>query len=192
MKFVPIVLLAVMAGASLGAAVPGAAGNGKNVAVVFASRYGSTEQTARWIAEGIGEGATVVAAASAGDLGGYDRVVLGSGIYGNRLHADMAALLERHGPAVKDRIAALFVVCGMPPDQAGGYLDMFAGTCGAKPLLSRAFNGWMKKETLSPEDYRGLENYFRNAGYPFESYDHTDREKCVAFGREIRVALEGK
>lgn len=192
MKIVSMVLLAVMAGASAGLAAPDAAESEKGVVVVFASRYGSTEQTARWIAEGIGERATVMAAHAAGDLGGFDKIVLGSGIYNNRLHADMAAFLEKNGPALKDRLAALFVVCGMPPDQAGGYLETFAGACGATPLLLRAFQGWMKKEALSAEDYRGLENYFRNAGYPFENYDRTDREKCLAFGKEIRESLKGK
>lgn len=173
-------------GAALGAAP---AEGQKGVLIVFASRYGSTEQTAKWIAEGLGGKATVVAAKDAGDVSGYEKWILGSGIYGSQLHADMIAFLEKNAPAVKGKLAALFVVCGMPPDQAGGYLEMFAEKCGAKPLLARAFQGWMKKEILSPEDYEGLENYFKNANYPFENYDNTDKARCLAFAKEILEKL---
>lgn len=185
MKIVSILLLAVLAGGLPASAAAGADGAQKNVVIVYGSRYGSTEQTAKWIAEGMAGRAAVVAAKDAGDIPAGAHVVLGSGIYGGRLHADMAAFLEKHGLAVKERIVALFVVCGMPPDQAGGYLEMFARACGVTPPLARAFNGWQKKELLSPEDYQGLERYYQGAGYPFENYDRTDKAKCLAFGKEI-------
>ena len=157
--------------------------------IVYGSRYGSTARTAEWIAEGMAGKAAVVAAKDAGDLGGYEKVILGSGIYNGMVHSDMAAFLEKRGAEVKGKLLALFVVCGMPPDQAGGYLEMFAGKCQAKPLLARAFNGWMKKELLSPEDYKGLEEYYKGAGYPFESYDRTDKAKCLEFGQEILAKM---
>jgi hypothetical protein len=102
---------------------------------------------------------------------------------------DMAAFLEKRGAEVKDKIIALFVVCGMPPDQAGPYLEMFAAKCQAKPPLTRAFNGWMKKEILTPVDFKGLEDYYKSANYPFENYDRTDKAKCLAFGKEILARL---
>ena len=162
----------------------------KGVIIVYASCYGSTARTAEWIAEGMEGKAAVVSIQDAGDLGGYEKIILGSGIYGNQLHADMTAFLEKKGGEVRDKLLALFVVCGMPPDQAGGYLDMFAGKCQAKPLLMRAFNGWMKKELLSPEDFKGLENYFKSVNHPFENYDNTDKAKCLQFGKEILEKMD--
>jgi menaquinone-dependent protoporphyrinogen oxidase len=53
----------------------------------------------------------------------------------------------------------------------------------------RAFNGWMKKEILTPEDFKGLEDYYKSANYPFENYDHTDKAKCLAFGKEILAKI---
>jgi menaquinone-dependent protoporphyrinogen oxidase len=189
MKIISIALL-VAFGCGLSAqTAPVPAAGAKSVAVVYGSRYGSTAQTAAWIAEGMAGMADVVAAKDAADLSGYRHVVLGSGIYNNALHADMAAFLEKRGAEVKDKIVALFVVCGMPPDQAGSYLDMFAEKSQAKPLLKRAFNGWMKKEILNPEDYKGLEDYYKSAGYPFENYDRTDKAACLAFGKEILARI---
>ena len=190
MKIISILLLlAALSGGPAVFAAPAPAEGQKGVVIVYASLYGSTAKTAEWIAEGMGGKAAVVSAAEAGDLGGYDKIVLGSGIYNNNVHADMAAFLEKQGALVKDKLIALFVVCGAPPDQAGPYLEMFAEKCRAKPLLARAFNGWMKKELLSAQHYKGLEEYYKGAGYPFESYDRTDKAKCLEFGKEILAGL---
>ena len=187
MKIISSGLLVMLFGGIAGFAVPAAAQ--KNIVIIHGSRYGSTAQTAEWIAAGMAGKAAVVAAKDAGDLGGYEKIILGSGIYNDALHADMAAFLEKRGAKMKDKVVALFVVCGMPPDQAGGYLKMFAEKSQTKPLLTKAFNGWMKKELLSPEDYKGLEEYYKGAGYPFESYDSTNKTKCLEFGKEILARL---
>jgi menaquinone-dependent protoporphyrinogen IX oxidase len=191
MKIVSIALVIALAGGLCAFAASGRGGTAapaaaqKDVAVVYGSRYGSTAQTAEWIAAGMGGRAAVLAAKDAKDLSGYKHLVLGSGIYGDQLHADMTAFLEKHGEEVKDKLVALFVVCGTPPDQAGGYLDMFAGKCGVKPLLAQVFGGWQKKELLSAEDYAGLEKYYKSVNFPFENYDHTDKDQCVEFGKEV-------
>jgi menaquinone-dependent protoporphyrinogen IX oxidase len=157
----------------------------KGVAVIYASRYGSTAQTARWIAEGMEGKAVAISLKDAGDLRAYEQVVLGSGIYFDQLHPDMSAFLETRGEELKNKLLAVFVVCGTPPDQARGYLDMFAEKCKAKHLLMKAFNGWIKKELLSPEDSRSLGDYYKSINEPFENYDNTDKAKCLEFGREI-------
>lgn len=185
MKSVSIGLFIVLIGGLAVFCAPAPADGQKRVVIIYGSRYGSTARTAEWIAEGMAGQADVVSAKDAGDLSGYEQVVLGSGIYNDNIQADMAAFLEKKGAELKGKLLALFVVCGMPPDQAGGYLEMFAAKCQAKPLLAKAFNGWMKKELLSPEDYKGLEAYYKSANYPFASYDRTDKAKCLEFGKEI-------
>jgi menaquinone-dependent protoporphyrinogen oxidase len=193
MKIISIALFVCSLGGLSVLAAPAPADGQKSVVIIYGSRYGSTAQTAAWIAEGMAGKADVVSARDAGDLSGYEKVVLGSGIYNGAVHADMAAFLEKKGAEAKGKLIALFVVCGMPPDQAGEYLEMFAEKCQAKPLLARAFNGWMKKEILSPEDFKGLEEYYTSANYPFENYDRTDKAKCLEFGKEILAKIaEGK
>jgi len=187
MKIISIGLLAAMIGGLSAFAAP-AAGE-KSVVIIYGSRYGSTAQTAAWIAEGMAGKAVVVPAKDAGDLSGYEKIILGSGIYGDMLHADMIAFLEKRGEEVRSRLLALYVVCGTPPDQAGGYLEMFAAKCQAKPQLLRAFPGWQKKELLSPGDLAGLEGYYKSVNQPFENYDHTDKAKCLDFGKEILAKM---
>jgi len=185
MKIISIGLLVALIGGLSVFASPAPAEARKSVVIIYGSRYGSTARTVEWIAEGMEGKAAVLSAKDVGDLSGYEKVILGSGIYGDKLHADMDAFLEKRGEEVRNKLLALFVVCGTPPDQAGGYLDMFAEKCKAKPLLMRAFNGWMKKELLSPEDFKGLENYYKSVNQPFENYDSTDKAKCLEFGKEI-------
>lgn len=157
----------------------------KGVVIIYSSRYGSTAQTAAWIAEGMEGKAAVVSLKDVGDLSTYEKVILGSGIYFDQLHQDMIAFLETRGEEVRTKLLAIFVVCGTPTDQAQGYLDMFAEKCKAKPLLMRAFNGWIKKELLSPEDYKNLEDYYKSINAPFENHNNTDKAKCLEFGKEI-------
>jgi len=193
MKIISVSLIVVLIGGLSFFASPAPAEVKKSVAIVYGSRYGSTAQTAEWIAEGMEGRAAVLPAKDAGELSGYEQVILGSGIYNDQLHADMAAFLEKHGGEVAKKLLALFVVCGTPADQAGGYLEMFAGKCQAKPLLARAFGGWQKKELLSPEDFKGLENYYKSINHPFENYDNTDKAKCLEFAKEILAKMgEGK
>jgi menaquinone-dependent protoporphyrinogen IX oxidase len=168
----------------------GANDNAPKVAVIHGSRYGSTAATAKWIAEGIGKNAEVIAAKDATDLTAYEFIVLGAGIYGGQPQEDMAALLERSKAAIKDKVIAVFVVCGAPPPEDKAYADRLVALSGAKPtVLTRGFRGWQKKELLSATDKTALENYYRQIGKPFENYDHTDQAKSIAFGKEIKSAL---
>jgi len=187
MKIISIGLFIALIGGLSAFAAP-AAGQ-KSVVIIYGSLYGSTAQTAEWIAEGMAGKATVVAAKDAGDLSGYEKVVLGSGIYGGGLHADMDAFLEKRGAEVKNKVIALFVVCGAPPERAGGYLDMFAEKIGAVPLSARAFGGWLKKERLSPEHDQGLAEYYKSVNQPYENWDRTDKAQCLAFAREILAKM---
>jgi len=162
----------------------------KKVVIIYASRYGSTAQSAKWIAEGMEGIPTVMSAKEVGDLTRYDFVILGSGIYGGQLHEDMLALLAEKKGEIKDKIVALFVVCGSPAPNAQPYLDMFAAKCEVTaPPLMISSGGWLKKELLSPEDYQILENHYKSINQPFENWDLTDKSKCLQFGKDILEAI---
>jgi menaquinone-dependent protoporphyrinogen oxidase len=157
----------------------------KSTVILYASRYGSTARTAEWIAEGMEGKAVAVSLKDVGDLSAYKNIILGSGIYFDQLHPDMSAFLETRGEEVRNKLLAVFIVCGTPPDQAQGYLNMFAEKCKVQPRLMRAFGGWIKKEILSPEDAKSLEDYYKSINEPFKDFDSTDKAKCLEFGKEI-------
>ena len=157
----------------------------KGTVIIYASRYGSTARTAEWIAEGMEGKAAVVSVKDVGDLKAYKNIILGSGIYFDQLHPDMSAFLETRGEEVRNKLLAVFVVCGTPPDQAQGYLNLFAEKCKVHPRLMRVFGGWIKRELLSPEDNKSLEAFYKSINQPLKNYDSTDKAKCLEFGKEI-------
>lgn len=72
------------------------------ILVAYASRHGSTRETAEVVAEELrvqGLEVEVAAAGDAGSIEGYDAVVLGGALYTGRLHGDARAFLRRHGAA---------------------------------------------------------------------------------------------
>jgi menaquinone-dependent protoporphyrinogen oxidase len=69
------------------------------VLVAYATRNGATAEIARWIGDDLvasGVRATVRPAGAAGDLTGYDAVVLGSGVYRGRWLPEAARFARRH------------------------------------------------------------------------------------------------
>jgi menaquinone-dependent protoporphyrinogen IX oxidase len=159
--------------------------------IIYGSRYGSTAQTARWIAEGMEGKADILAAKDAGNLDAYRHIILGSGVYYNDLHEDMLSFLKANKEAVKDRVVAVFIVSGTPPPEARPYLDDFVSKSEAQDPLARAFWGWLKRELLSPEDLKGVEDFYEMIDQPFENFDRTDKSACLQFGKEILQATSG-
>ncbi len=107
------------------------------VLVAYASKYGSVEEVARFVAGVLcdeGAACDVVAAHEAPHVDGYDLVVLGTGLYMSRLHRDARRFLRRH----KDALAHVpFAVFAMGP-------------------LS---NDPQEKEKVRPQLEHGLERY---------------------------------
>ena len=83
------------------------------VLITYASKYGSVEAVARYVAALLrDEGATcdVVAARDAVDLEGYDLVVLGTGLYMGRPHRDARRFLHNHHAALAHQPFAVFAL----------------------------------------------------------------------------------
>lgn len=83
------------------------------VLIVHATRYGSVEEVARYIAEILrdeGAACDIVAARDAVDLDGYDLIVLGTGLYMNRVHRDALHFLHDHHAALAVQPLAVFAM----------------------------------------------------------------------------------
>lgn len=90
------------------------------VLVVYGSARGGTEGLAQLVAEGLGEEgcpAEVVAARRAGDLGGYEAVVVGGALYAGRWHRDARRYVARHRRELS-RVPTYFFSSGPLDDSA--------------------------------------------------------------------------
>ena len=83
------------------------------VLVTYATKYGSTEEVARAVAEAIRETGVDVdirLMRNVSTLQPYDGVVLGAALYMGRLHSDARHFLSEHGDALQSRPVALFAL----------------------------------------------------------------------------------
>jgi len=164
----------------------------KKVALIYATRYGSTKDTAEWIAKGLGrevdlldvEKITFCATAK-----NYDLIIIGSGVWIDGVHKDMLRFLEMQKRFLKDKIVASFILCGTTGEDVKGderiesYFSKFHSSLDKKPVLSEKFGGRMIIEQLNDKDRKMLEVFYeRILKREFVSWDRTEPEKAQQFG----------
>ncbi|PUZ29287.1 hypothetical protein DCC81_07460 [Chitinophaga parva] len=87
--------------------------------IIYAGKYGATEQYAQWLAERLQLPVLKADDANAAALAGYDLVILGSSVYVGQLV--IRTWLQAHQVALLSKKLLLFIVCGStyqdPPEQ---------------------------------------------------------------------------
>ena len=140
------------------------------VLVAHASKYGSVEEVARYVAAILrdrGVVCTVVPAREAEHVVDYDLVVLGAGLYMGRLHREARRFLKRHHADLADVPFAVFAMGPLSSEpeekekvrpQLDRALERFPEVT---PCVREIFGGVIDPETMSfpfshmPEgDYR--------------------------------------
>ncbi|MEA3419985.1 MAG: flavodoxin domain-containing protein [Campylobacterota bacterium] len=171
-------------------------GKSDKVALIYGTRYGATEDTAKWIAEGIGSGVDIINIETMDFDEGikkYDKFIIGSGIWIDGAHKRLMELLSTHKEQIESKIIASFIVCGTTgEDEAGkvrieGYFDRFLKPLDTKPALQAHFGGRMIIEKLTDKDRKLLDNFYQNIlKKEFVSWDRTDPEKAEKFGLLVK------
>lgn len=165
------------------------------VALIYGTRYGATEDTAKWIAKGIGRSVDVLNIESIDFdevVQKYDKFIIGSGIWIDGAHKRLMELLSQHSDEIQSKIIASFIVCGTTgEDEAGklrieGYFKRFFKPLTVKPKIQRHFGGRMIIDKLSEKDRKLLDNFYRNVlKREFKSWDRTKPEEAEKFGTEL-------
>jgi menaquinone-dependent protoporphyrinogen oxidase len=191
-------LLAAAAGIGFGRQVRaaiGAQGDGP-AAILFATRYGATRDTAGWIAEGMGGGVTLlditVALPPAEALRGFAHLLLGSGVWIGGVHSQVRGLGRAHGALLGERLRAVFVVCGTQATSAAreqrleGYFEQITRDLPAPPPLRAHFGGRMVVEQLGLRDRLALTAFYRaTMGKGLEGWDRTEPEEARRLGAAL-------
>lgn len=81
--------------------------------IAYVSRYGTTAECARLLAEKLpGESRLVdLRRERKPDFAGFDTVVIGGPIYAGRIRREITAFCERHQAEIESRKAGLFICC---------------------------------------------------------------------------------
>ncbi|MCW8822131.1 MAG: flavodoxin domain-containing protein [Sulfurovum sp.] len=165
------------------------------IALVYGTRYGATEDTAKWIAKGIGRDIDILNIETIDfneTVNKYDNFIIGSGIWIDGAHKHLMELLTTHTKEIESKIIASFIVCGTTgEDPAGearieGYFERFHKPLSLKPTLKKHFGGRMIIEKLSLKDRKLLDNFYRNVlKREFKSWDRTKPAAAEQFGVEL-------
>lgn len=99
--------------------------------VVYSSKYGSTRRYAEWIAQDLGADLTDVSQLTSAQLGKYDTVVFGGGLYAGGLSG--AKGFTRHAAVLAGKRLILFTVGLSDPAQAETIEKIRAGLCKCLP-----------------------------------------------------------
>lgn len=79
-----------------------------NIAVIYQSKYGSTETYAKWLAEDLDADLLVAGQVKPADLQRYQTIVYGGGLYAGGVNG--IALLTKNAESIKDKAIYLFTV----------------------------------------------------------------------------------
>lgn len=172
----------------------------KKVALVYATRYGSTKETAQWIAEGFGREIDLLNVEEIffeQTARNYDLIIIGSGVWIDGVHKDMLEFLKTQKLELEGKVIASFILCGTTGEDIKGderieqYFSKFHASLDKKPQLSQKFGGRMLIEQLSKKDRAMLEVFYeRILKREFVSWDRTEPDKAWLFGRDVEELLK--
>ena len=156
---------------------------------------GATEDTARWIAKGIGRPVDMINIEKLDfdeSMKKYDQIIIGSGIWIDGAHKRLMELLSTHKEQIQPKIIASFIVCGTTgEDEAGkkrieGYFEKLLKPLDTKPPLKAHFGGRMIIDKLTDKDRKLLDNFYRKIlKKEFVSWDRTEPLEAGKFGALI-------
>jgi len=172
--------------------------------IVCATKYGSTLEIGRWIAERLPEEATVVRAEEMVSPEGYDLIFMGSGIYDN--HRELPSLtkwIETFRDSLKGKKCVVFGVC---LDLQGvyykgkihggwNYILPLIKSLPEPPVHAGLLGGEINPKKLDERDRKALENFYKMIGrwqgeIPFKT--KMDKEKVWQFAETAWNRAQGK
>ena len=163
--------------------------------VIFATKYGSTEEYTRLIAEKLNTEALRASEATSEALRRADYLILGSPIYGYSVLPEMEEFLRRFGKEIEKIPTAAFVVCGdtlwNPKAGEGGHgnLTKLTDLMPAEPFATAVLGGRMVMEELDDEDRPRIRAFYERIGREATGFDRMDTEAALDFVENIKVKL---
>ncbi|MCI5141765.1 MAG: hypothetical protein D3909_08565 [Candidatus Electrothrix sp. ATG1] len=172
------------------------------VSLVYATRYGSTQDTATWIKNGIGSNVDLVNLETADlkDILAKDALfILGSGIWIGGVHAKLKELAKMESLKPQKRVIASFVVCGTQgkniaeQQRIDEYLSQIHNPLGYAPQFSNHFGGRLVVDELNAEDKEALTRFYRTyKKQELHSWDRTSPSTATEFGANLAPVLTEK
>ncbi|MCD4667116.1 MAG: flavodoxin domain-containing protein [Sulfurimonas sp.] len=166
------------------------------MALIYATRYGATKDTAEWIKKGFNRDIDLlnIEEISFSDTAKkYDLFILGSGVWIDGVHKDMLKFMDTQKEELQDKIIASFILCGTTNKDIKGeeriekYFTKFHSSLDKKPPLNEKFGGRMIIDKLNEKDRKLLDTFYKKVlKREFVSWDRTEPKKAEFFGKKTR------
>ena len=95
-------------------------------AVIYSSKFGSTKKVAEYIAQKIN--AEAINVKKCKDISGYDRIIIGSGVYAGSPSKAITRFVEDNRDKLSS--ASLFLTCAYNDEKGANQLEAIAGKLG--------------------------------------------------------------
>ena len=170
--------------------------------VVYGSKYGSTQEVAQSIADGMG--ADIANAATHPDIRSYDVVVIGSPIYGGEFLPSVRDFVRVNRNLLAKRRIAAFITAAARWERPSGltgeeddlvftqqeYAEGLARMAGGEILDCRGFGGRLDPEILDQHD-RGILEWFYHwlMHEPLQGFDLIDLPAAYRWGEDLRAMV---
>ncbi len=169
--------------------------------LIYATRYGSTEQVCRWIGEGLPFPISVEPVSNR-PIAAADFLVLGTPIFIGKPAKEMIEFIDKCKTALCRVPVFIFITSWAQStvyqDACQGFLELllhYLSPC--IPVMTRSLPGKLLWDSLTVSDRKAMERLLRriDARQPdFHSekiqwQDQRDRRQCLQFGEEIAAWL---
>lgn len=192
LKYSSLSLLAFNFGCSISTLIANRSGN---VALVYATKYGATRDTATWIKDGARGKIDLlnIESISYSEISSrYDLFIMGSGVWIGGVHEKLVDFLTSQANMLDGKVIASFIVCGTDGSTAGGeeridgYFEQLHEPLKKMPLLSEYFGGRIIVEKLTAEDRDALVQFYQTyLKSELTSWDRTDPDKAKSYGKDL-------
>jgi menaquinone-dependent protoporphyrinogen IX oxidase len=160
--------------------------------VIYATRYGSTQEIAENIANKLDfESKNVMYIDDASELDEYDKIILGSPIYYDDICEEMKRFISSFFIKLGGKKLFTFAVYGATKGRLDiDYATKFANYFNPHPVISVAFLGRATKTSLTEKDYKNLQIFFKNRlESDLSDFDYFDENKVDVVVEKIKEAM---
>lgn len=159
--------------------------------IIYDTKYGSTEQIAHWVAEGIND-ADIRHVDDVTSLF-YDLIIIGSPVYNDAPSSHIMAFLDRYKENLANKRLAVFTVSlpyNMTPERAKSYTGIqglmeITSKIKGTVIDTKAFLGKVEEKDLTALDKLSLRIQYFLKGYELKDANFLDRDAAVAWGRKL-------
>jgi menaquinone-dependent protoporphyrinogen IX oxidase len=169
--------------------------------IVCASKYGSTLEIGRWLAERLGGGCLVDKAESMPGPADSDLVILGSGIYNHHVLPSAQEYVNRFKDALKGKKTVVF---GVAMDTTGvfvqgkvhggwNYILPLIKSLPEPPIHAGLLGGEINPDKLDAKDTEALKRFYKmlyGQETPIPYKTRMDKNEVWSFAEKIQERLE--